>query len=369
MASNQEPRDYYGPNRRPRSNYNTNNSYGRGRNSNRGSFQSHPHHYESDSRSEEYMSDQQNHRRQRQFDNSSTVELKPIDDEKKAYAVNLQLDPVEMGIIARNNRWHQEFKGLGAFNRYFGLLSSEHGFGYTLPDIWDGYFHITLAKFTTKISAEKFKDKFQQFRYPIETIPYIPDVVFHTSTIERIPGPNRGRGRENIDFIVLPIDITPEVRSFYERIQLLLDAIKELAGNPEDWITTELKKLHVTIRKYSNIDYNLYPLNNIRIQEFPLEFRCSYVGVREPRDTTINRIMQNEDLFREWLSGVTEIRRHCSGCQTLITTRDWQGFCFACGNYEIINPLWSTTGTNSNLQPIPNDTLSLLVEDLSLNGN
>ncbi len=93
--------------------------------------------------------------------------------------MNLQLDPVEMGIKATSSQYTQEFKGLGAFNHYFGLLSPSYGFGYTLPDIWDGYFHITLAKFTTPLAPDRLEEVFRTFAYPIEHLPNISDIVFH----------------------------------------------------------------------------------------------------------------------------------------------------------------------------------------------
>ncbi|CAF4042357.1 unnamed protein product, partial [Rotaria sordida] len=56
-----------------------------------------------------------------------------VDDESTYYTVNLQLSPVEMGIMARNDHWQQQFKGLGAFNHYFGLLTTTAN-GYELCD-------------------------------------------------------------------------------------------------------------------------------------------------------------------------------------------------------------------------------------------
>jgi hypothetical protein len=261
--------------------------------------------------------------------------------------VNLQLDPVEMGIKATSAQYTQEFKGLGAFNHYFGLLSPSNGFGYTLPDIWDGYFHITLAKFTTPLAPDRLEEVFRTFAYPIEHLPNISDIVFHASRLSEVSGENRSRGRRDIDFVVLPIDSFDEIRSFYEMVQPLLNIIK-VKTQSNDWNLTRLKELHVTIRKYSNIDYNKYDLNQIPIQQFPLQFRCSHLEVKQSRERAIHRFDQMGQTNYKWWSGVTEIDGKCSGCNTRVMSAQWEGFCLACGNYETIIPLWSTTGNNTH---------------------
>ena len=64
------------------------------------------------------------------------------DDNHNNYTVSLRLAPVEYGIHCVN----QSFDGLNAFNKYFDYLLPERN-GFSLPDVWDGYFHITLGKF------------------------------------------------------------------------------------------------------------------------------------------------------------------------------------------------------------------------------
>ncbi|CAF3006192.1 unnamed protein product [Rotaria sp. Silwood2] len=264
------------------------------------------------------------------------------DDEINAYAVNLQLKPVEMGIIAKINQRDQEFKGLGAFNRYFGLLAPSKNLGYTLPDIWDGYFHITLAKFLTDLAPHKLEEVFSKFTPSLQDMPYIPDIFFRASSIKIISGENRSKGRARIDFVVLPIRDQSETKASLDKVQPLLEKIEQQTKS-NDWSVTPFNDLHVTIRKYSNINFDL---NKIKIREFPLEFRCSHLEVKQTRERALDRFKKAQDNTYRWWTGVTEIDKRCSGCHTPIISDAWEGFCFACGKYESIIPIWSTNGKN-----------------------
>jgi hypothetical protein len=63
------------------------------------------------------------------------------------YTVTLRLPPVEHGIKCYSFPWHaHQFTGISAFNYYFKYLLPDKD-GFSLPDVWDGYFHVTLAKF------------------------------------------------------------------------------------------------------------------------------------------------------------------------------------------------------------------------------
>jgi hypothetical protein len=290
---------------------------------------------------------------------------KPMDDETNAYAVNLKLKPVEMGVIARNNKWQQKFQGLGAFNHYFGLCASTSGLGYTLPDIWDGYFHITLAKFINRLAPDQLEEVFRKFNPSLEDLPYIPDIVFRASSIKIFAGGSRGKKRRRIDFVVLPIDSSPEVEAFHKKVQSLLEKIKQQA-DPRDWNVTPCSGLHVTIRKYSNINFQL---NEIKIQNFPLEFRCSHLEVKQPRQQATYRYEKEK---KPWWIDVTEINGRCSGCGTRVMLGVWKGFCLACGKYESMRSLWSTTGNNARHHSLQqeqtqDDMQSELVQRITLN--
>lgn len=266
-------------------------------------------------------------------------QLKAKDDEANAYAINLQLDPVNMGITGKNHQWEKKFQGTGAFSHYFGLCAPTNGLGYTLSDVWDGYFHITLAKFYSHLSHEQLQEAFKRFNPSLDDLPYIPDIVFRSSTIETHPGTDRGSKLSGIDFVVLPIEVSDTIRSFYGKVEPLLAKIKEQA-NITDWYATPIDRFHVTIRKYSN--FPQADLKKIKIQQFPLEFRCSHLEIRQPRQKATDIYKQAKTYI--WWSGVTEENRRCTGCKAPVMSEHWEGFCLACGKYEIMIPLWSTTG-------------------------
>ena len=277
------------------------------------------------------------------YSNHLASQLKAKDDEANAYVVNLQLDPINMGITAKNGQWEKTFQGIGAFSHYFGLCAPTKGLGYTLPDVWDGYFHITLAKFFSRLSHEQLKETFKQFNPSLEDVPYIPNVVFRCSKIETHPGKDRGPKLSDIDFVVLSIEKSNEIEIFHEKIKSLLAKIEEKA-DATDWYVTPVNRLHVTIRKYSN--FPEADLNQIKTQEFPLEFRCSHLEVKQPRQKATNINKRTKTYI--WWSGVTEGEDHkCTECNAPVMSEVWEGFCLACGKYETMIPFWSTVGTNN----------------------
>ena len=256
------------------------------------------------------------------------------------YAVNLQLAPVEKGIKAKNDAWEQEFKGIGAFNHYFGLLAPPSIQGYTLPDNWDGYYHITLAKLSSDLAPHQLEEALSKFKPSLGEVPFIPDIVFRASRIEERSGAHRLEGRQEINFIVLLIDKSSDIEKLYDRVQPLLAEIKDHTRATK-WDVTELNKLHVTIRKYSNIDFDL---GHIEIGKFPLEFRCTHLEVKQTRRQAVTRFQNSENMKYKWWKGVTKINDKCSGCNTPMKSDHWKGFCLVCGKYESLIPIWSTDG-------------------------
>jgi hypothetical protein len=264
------------------------------------------------------------------------------DDEKTAYAINLQLKPVEMGIRVINTHPQLLIQGLGAFNRYFGLLLPQDGIGYTIPDIWDGFFHITLAKFGTHQKPERLEEIFREFHPPVDRLPHIPDVPFRSSRIYQASGDHRQGSRRRIDFIMLSIDLDEPIKEFYDRVQPLLEQIKALI-QPYDWNLTALNGLHLTIRKYSNMSMDI---SSIPIVQYPIEFRCACLEVKQTREQARMRYQRANPIGSyQWWSGMTDINSQCSNCQAPLTPNSWQGFCVTCGQYESIIPLWSTPGS------------------------
>ena len=333
--------------------------FGRGRNFHRGN--NNPS-YRSD------YSPNYNNSAQRTLSDTPASLVSVKDDETRAYAVNLQLKPVEMGIRANSGNWKREFRGIGAFNHYFGLCAPTNGLGYTLADVWDGYFHITLAKFFSELKADALEEVFRKFDPSLEDIPSIPRIVFRTTSITSFSGEKRGGNRKDIPFIVLPIDHSPELNVFYNKIQSLLIKIKtEARVIDKNWDVTPYDKLHVTVRKYSKINF---PLEKIKVHQFPLEFRCSHLEIRQPRELAIQKFKQRQNNNSRWWIGVTETREKiCSGCNALVTSDVWEGFCLNCGKYETVWPLWMTQGNqnfHSSLQQetIQNNAVSQCVSHL-----
>ncbi|CAF1273475.1 unnamed protein product [Adineta steineri] len=376
MSLNPWNRNTNGTESRPGSGQNRSTSYRGGHSGAGRPYNSHSTCNYNNQESRERNSASTNNGRWRRRDDFSTHQSKPTDDETRAYAVNLLLSPVELGITTTIGQAQREFKGLGAFNHYFGLLAPTNSFGYTLPDIWDGYFHITLAKFTTSsLTPKDLEAKFLKFVNPVKDLPNIPDIVFRASKLTICPGANRARGRANIDFIVLPVDVSTEIKTFYEKIQpLLIEIKKQTESKGNEWSLTELKDLHVTIRKYSNIDRDIdrrqQIIDQIPIQQYPLEFRCQHLEIKQAREQAINQYKQTPNY--RWWNGATETAdRKCSDCHTPVSSINWEGFCLACGKYETIIPLWSTSGNTSNLHniqqgDIQNNILSKL-GDVSIN--
>jgi hypothetical protein len=301
----------------------------------------------------------------------STSQVAINDDEKTHYAINLQLKPVEMGITAKNSSWNREFNGLGAFNHYFGLCAPTNGLGYTLADIWDGYFHITLAKFITQFTPDELEMIFSEFKPSLKDLPRISDIEFRATRLETHPGTTRPKKMRGIPFVVLPVDTDPTVDDFYKtKLQLLLTEIKEKTKYTK-WNITPLAGLHVTIRKYSTFTH---ALSKIKIQDFPITFRCSHLEVKQTRDQAISRFNNASKDTYQWWTGVTEVNKKCSGCKTLIQSGQWEGFCLACGKYESIIPIWSTNGKDiRHYRQILNDelrettTITTLVHNINLN--
>ncbi|CAF1154341.1 unnamed protein product [Rotaria sordida] len=268
-----------------------------------------------------------------------------VDDESTYYTVNLQLSPVQMGIMARNDHWQQQFKGLGAFNHYFGLLTTTAN-GYELCDVWDGYFHLTLVKFRTSIPPDDLECLFRSFTSHACS-PAIPNLLFRGSQLAVHPGTTRKKERKKIDFVVLYIDLSPEIQEFYQAIQDLLNDIRKQA-KASNWNLIPIDKLHVTIRKYSNTQIDI---KAIPIKHLPIEFHCSRLEIKQTREQGLARYekARKEGNNYQWWSGVTVIDGTCLGCRKWILSQDWAGFCLQCGKYESVKPVWSTDDIKDHL--------------------
>lgn len=254
------------------------------------------------------------------------------------YAVNLQLNPVDVGIRARVGSRTMEFNGFRAVNHYFDILAPDNGFGSSLPDIWDGYYHITLAKFEAREKPADLQNRLRNFKPDVDALRMLAELWFCASKLRRASGADRIGERQDIDFIILPIDITEELERFYDSIQNLLGNIRGITQATK-WNMTHVNELHVTVRKYNTTAVDI---SRIPIAKCPLEFKCVHLEIKQTREEA-RRFSIPPD---QWWRGVTEINGKCSGCQTAIFSNQWQGYCVACGEYESLKPLWSSDGRN-----------------------
>ncbi|UJR29282.1 hypothetical protein I4U23_010496 [Adineta vaga] len=299
------------------------------------------------------------------------------------YTVTLRVAPVEHGIKCYSSPWHtHQFTGINAFNYYFDyLLSKEEGF--TLPNVWDGYFHVTLAKFRLdpKSNLEKtendlvmrIKEKVLGSNQP--SFKRIFPCRFRSDALNVHSGSGRHAEAENIDFVTLNIvdleNAFDKLRPFLDNIE---DAVKAAHGiwqyKPSESYFTQA---HVTVRKYKpDDDLQDWSYNHIRqylveqrVKDNPLEFQCVALDIAQTRRQARHRGTQTQ-----WWAGVTGNFLDCATCGTQFNDESkgtcvkchtrrqmyecsgcgkkgnegkmWPGYCNNCGNYERLRPLWST---------------------------
>ena len=292
-----------------------------------------------------------------------------------SYAVNLRISSLETGITCQSSRWHtHQFRGLGAFNFYFDYLLPSHD-GFTLPDIWDGYFHITLGRFELQLHDEEQKKLLiDHLRHKISCDEHYPNIFpcrFRTQQLEVYDGSYRDLNRSGTDFVALKVEDHYQV---WDRLHPLLKVIRNSVQKVKgEWEAASLEKhrdqMHVTVRKYKSDAWSHRDLDQLQISDLvrraPLEFECVSLDIVPPR-------RQARQERGQWWIGVTGIplncdrcesgyedespgfcqscRRagpdhRCSGCGRIEDRpkRSWPGFCCGCAHYERIRPLWSTT--------------------------
>ena len=290
------------------------------------------------------------------------------------YAVNLRISSVETGILCQSGRWHtHQFRGLGAFNFYFDYLLPNAD-GFSLPDVWDGYFHITLGGFDLRVDDEEQKTLLlNHLRNNINCEQHYPNIFpcrFRARQLEVHDGSKRDLERSETEFVTLKVE---DYNQVWSRLHPLLRTIQKVVQQVDgEWETASLEQhrdqMHVTVRKYQNgawsrRDVAALDVSN-RVGRAPLEFECASLDIVPPR----RQARQNQD----WWIGVTETRLTCSGCGLTYADespgfcqtcrrpgpdhrcsgcgrlenrsgRSWPGFCCGCAQYERIRPLWSTS--------------------------
>jgi hypothetical protein len=291
------------------------------------------------------------------------------------YTVNLRLAPVECGIKCCNPRGDiNRFNHLNAFNNYFGHLLPEYD-GFSLPDVWDGYYHITLAKFWLKYgfdldSRESWLRNYIENSSPPEQhydtgFP----CKFKTTELKVYSGQYRHAEAEGIEFVTLKVEsLNNTLEKLYPLVEIIRKGVRKAGG---EWqfksFADYLNELHVTVRKYKeeNTNWSSEFIQKCgiveRVQQNPLEFECIALDITQTRRQARRRNSR-------WWLGVTGIPLQCnkcgnffpndspgfcsncgyngggykcSGCKRLVK-RKWPGYCDQCKNYERLKPLWST---------------------------
>ncbi|CAF0933630.1 unnamed protein product [Didymodactylos carnosus] len=309
---------------------------------------------------------------------------KVSDDEEGGYAVNLRLSAVTHGVVCHvNDPYHTyTLKGYHTFNHYFKLLDPIHGG--TFPDVWSGYYHITLGKFklnykqnfgTLQAIENELSTKLNELERETKISKSLPQ-IFSTDELYIHPGQYRLDDRKDTNFVVFKV--TPKSDDFSNRFISIMKQIRQtvldVGGEWERAKTIEdyVRQLHVTIRKYPTSDFTADPywtqqqiLANAGVlrrlvHDNPLEFECQALDVCQSRRQGIAR--RQNDLNYQWWSGVTEITKFsgkCTGCNFVNSNRKWDGWCSNCGEYEVNKPVWSTD--EISVSPPIDSMLSALV--------
>ncbi|CAF1249076.1 unnamed protein product [Didymodactylos carnosus] len=296
-------------------------------------------------------------------------------DERGLYAVNLRISPVTHGILIQHCKWlTSTLVGINAFNHYFKLLEPLNG--ETFPDVWDGYYHITLGKFRFPVKEhyelqkmeEDLRNALNELEKQIKIQEWLPQ-TFIADELEIHSGDNRIDDMEGIDFVVLKVNcVSTDFQEKVRRIMnKLLDTIVAKGCKWESGLTIDnyINRLHVTIRKYSGensywskeqVEAKASELKSL-VRKNPIKFECNALDIVQARQQGITR-RRLQDKNYEWWSGVTELMEKdrqsktkgkkdenepmiCSGCDYNLTKK-WDGYCVNCANYEINKPIWST---------------------------
>ncbi|CAF1299754.1 unnamed protein product [Adineta steineri] len=280
--------------------------------------------------------------------------------EQYQYAINLRIDPVEYGFVCSNSRWQQRFKGLGAFSQYFAMLAPNQN-GYSLPDVWDGYYQSTLVKFSTNHSPEQLKNKFDLFHPSLDNV-HLRKAVFRSSELKVHSGDHRMGDRRGTNFIALHVTKPADFQ-----FEPLLQDIKQQIRTTR-WTQTTTETLHINIRLYPDGPQETsgpaWTWKRIcethipdKVARLPIDFYCSTLEIVPARRQCVQRYREGK--VDKWWSGITKLDGKCSGCQSSLDDYEWNGACLECGQYERITPVWSIPYLNTF-------TLSRLVEQIDL---
>lgn len=294
---------------------------------------------------------------------------------RNMYALKLRVDPVDHDITFQTVRTRHKLSGLGAFNYYFDYLLP-YDDGFSVPDVWDGSFHITLGEFHLNESDDDpanfdscLNEDIEKYLSENNNYQNLFPCQFRATHINIVSGEHRVDDRQGVDFLTL--SVTDE-SGVCEKLRTLLDFIERTVINcGGSWrkpIRSCLKGLHLTVRKYPDgrRRWTQQRIRNIRLDEWvqahPLTFHCVALEIAPPRGQAKLR-------GGDWYVGVTGIDLPCSTCRQVYPdeprdycqncripgddytcpacrTREnrqqnWQGFCRYCWGYERVRPVWS----------------------------
>jgi hypothetical protein len=257
------------------------------------------------------------------------------------YLISLMVNPAQFGFVCPNLPQRKKFKGLGALNQYFDMLVPNQGVS-TIPDVWEGYYRITLAYFDTNIPPVQLEEVFNSFQSSFNDV-RLHEGLFRSSKLD-LSCANFPLGYK---FSSEPIALY--VSSPHDFLfESLLEEMKQLIL-PTRWIQTPADQLHMNIRLYSNdtkVDEKLkWTWHRVcetglpkKVGQHPIEFYCSRLEIIPSRKTCQQTCSQR--VSDQWWLGVTELDGKCSACQTPIKNGNWNGTCFSCEQYESIKPIW-----------------------------
>jgi hypothetical protein len=310
------------------------------------------------------------------FDPATPNNKNPYYSNHYNYVVSLRLAPVENGIECRDADGNaQQFIGLNAFKQYFDYLLPDNK-GSSLPDVWDGYFHITLGKFRLNDGPSLEQQENHLVNYikgnsSEQQYASVFPCKFQTEKLEMYTGEYRHDEAEGIDYVTLIVQARDDnLETLRPFLSIIKRCVQRAGGKWEPKSTDDyLEQLHVTVRKYKD-DYSKWSSEFIQncgvsglVRKNPLTFECIALDITQTRRQARKR-NQNS-----WWIGVTGIslkctscRRffpkespgycpkcdyvgndhECSECKTKQGQISWDGYCPACEKYERLRPLWST---------------------------
>ncbi|CAF1200390.1 unnamed protein product [Adineta steineri] len=210
----------------------------------------------------------------------------------------------------------------------------------SIPDVWDGYYRITLVQFVTMSSPEQLRKQFESFRPTISDV-QMQELVFQTRKID-IATRHFQLGN---DFTNEPIALYvshPSEFEFESDLRRIRDQV-----NPSQWTQIHKRFLHMNIPLYSNTTERNWTWKEIKqhdipakVGKHPIEFHRTLLQIIPSRETC--KRVYGKTLGNPWWMGVTELEGKCSGCQYPVQNQ-WKGVCSSCHQYERIKPIWSSS--------------------------